>query len=159
MERLFRERMDYVSAAGGEQGCFICDAIARGPSEENLLLGVTQDIVTIVNRFPYNSGHLMIAPSSHIGELDEASSGVRAALMEGVARAVSVLGEEYGPDGFNVGMNLGRTAGAGLPGHLHVHVVPRWDGDTNFMPVAGGAKVIPEPLADTYRRLSPHFST
>lgn len=151
--------MEYVSAAGGEGGCFICDAVAQGPSEDNLLLSATPDIVTIVNRFPYNSGHLMVAPRSHIGDLSEATSRLRAAVMEGVAEAVSVLGTEYRPDGFNVGMNLGLTAGAGLPGHLHVHVVPRWGGDTNFMSVTADAKVIPEPLSDTYRRLRPYFAT
>lgn len=151
--------MQYVSTAGGEGGCFVCDAVAQGPSEENLLLGVRQDIVTIINRFPYNSGHLMVAPAAHIGELADVASSSRSALMEGVAEAIAVLGKEYQPDGFNVGMNLGRTAGAGLPGHLHVHVVPRWDGDTNFMPVASDAKVIPEPVSETYRRLRPYFAT
>lgn len=151
--------MEYVSAAGGEGGCFICDAVEQGPSEDNLLLGVAHDVVTIINRFPYNSGHLMVAPTAHIGELSDAPSSLRASLMEAVAGAVTVLGEEYRPDGFNVGMNLGRSAGAGLPGHLHVHVVPRWDGDTNFMPVAADAKVIPEGVAATYRRMRPYFAT
>ncbi len=111
----------------------------------------------ILNRYPYNSGHLMIAPYAHTGDLARLDPTIAADLMHTTQRSVHGLEAEYRPDGFNVGMNLGRPAGAGVPDHLHIHVVPRWNGDTNFMPIVGETKVLPETLDQTYDRLLPHF--
>jgi ATP adenylyltransferase len=112
----------------------------------------------ILNAFPYNSGHLMIAPRRHAGDLHELSAEERGELMELTSSAVGIVRDALSAHGFNVGMNLGRVAGAGIPGHLHVHVVPRWGGDTNFMPVVGDTKVLPEMIAETDDKLRPLFA-
>ncbi|MGH2368813.1 MAG: HIT family protein, partial [Chloroflexota bacterium] len=111
----------------------------------------------LLNLYPYNSGHLMVAPYAHVGDLASLPPDVGHALFDLTQRAVAALQQEYRPDGFNVGLNLGRSAGAGLPDHLHVHVVPRWHGDTNFMPILAQTKVLPESLDQTWARLRPHF--
>ena len=113
----------------------------------------------ILNAFPYNTGHLMVAPMRHVGELTELSHRERHELFELMCRAVDVIGAAMNPEGFNTGMNLGAAGGAGIPGHLHMHVVPRWGGDTNFMPVVGNTKVLPEMLADTAAKLRPGFES
>ena len=113
--------------------------------------------IAILNRYPYNSGHVMIAPLRHVAELADLSVEERSGVMELVTETVGVLQEEMNPDGCNVGINLGRAAGAGVPGHLHVHAVPRWVGDTNFMPVVGETMVLPEALETTQRRLRERF--
>ena len=100
----------------------------------------------------------MVAPTSHVGDLEEMDAEGRAEMMELVTRSSAIIREAMGAHGFNIGINMGAAAGAGIPGHLHMHVVPRWNGDTNFMPVVGGAKVLPEMIADTYAKLRPHFS-
>jgi ATP adenylyltransferase len=115
-------------------------------------------VFVILNAFPYNTGHLMVAPVRHVGELHDLESSELSALMQLTSRSVDIVKEAMDPDGFNVGMNLGAVAGAGVPGHLHVHVVPRWGGDTNFMTVVGETKVLPEMIADTDARLRPLFA-
>jgi ATP adenylyltransferase len=110
-----------------------------------------------MNAYPYNPGHLMVAPVRHVADLDDIDVDELIETGRLLQRAVAALREEMSPDGFNLGMNLGKVAGAGVPGHLHWHVVPRWDGDTNFMPVVGQTKVLPEALEDTYRKLRPRF--
>jgi ATP adenylyltransferase len=152
-------RMAYVTAdTGDDVDCFICAALAAQDDEASLVVHRTDSMITILNKFPYNTGHVMIAPVRHLGRLKDLSVEERAALMEETARSIEVIGAAMDPHGFNVGMNLGRVAGAGVPGHLHVHVVPRWGGDTNFMPVVGQTKVLPEKLADTYAKLKPGFT-
>ena len=111
----------------------------------------------ILNVFPYNTGHLMVSPLRHVGELTGLDERERHELMDVTERSVAIIADEMNAHGFNVGMNLGPVAGAGIPGHLHMHVVPRWGGDTNFMPVVGETKVLPESIADTYARLRPRF--
>ena len=111
----------------------------------------------VLNAYPYNTGHVMIAPKRHIGDLASLSETERTEIMELVTRTTVVIKEAMGAQGFNVGINQGQAAGAGVPGHLHVHVVPRWGGDTNFMPVVAETKVLPEMLADTYAKLRPGF--
>lgn len=153
--------MEYLT--GGSEtrdasGCIFCDAAARADDEEARVLHRGGDVFVLLNAFPYNTGHLMIAPLRHVGELEGMGSGGRTELMETTFHAVEILREAMGPDGFNVGLNLGAAAGAGVPGHLHMHVVPRWSGDTNFMPVVGNTKVLPEMLAETYRKLRPLFA-
>jgi ATP adenylyltransferase len=111
----------------------------------------------LLNLYPYNSGHLMVAPFAHGGDLAALDTDTSHEVWDLVRASVGILTQEYRPDAFNVGMNLGQPAGAGVPNHLHVHVVPRWNGDTNFMPVTAETKVLPESLDQTYRRLKPHF--
>jgi len=110
--------------------------------------------LVMLNRFPYNPGHLMVAVTRHAARFEQLTEAERTDLFDLVALAERVLEREYRPDGMNYGANAGRIAGAGFPGHLHLHLVPRWSGDTNFMPVVGGTKVLPETLAQTWRRLS-----
>ena len=114
--------------------------------------------MAIMNRYPYNTGHVMVAPLRHVGKIGELTDAENLALMRRVADVVAALEQELEAQGFNIGANLGEVAGAGLPGHFHIHVVPRWTGDTNFMPVVGEAKVLPELLEETYRRLRPRFA-
>ena len=142
-----------MGSAGREEGCIFCGHLA---DDEGILYRASYTFV-LLNAFPYNSGHLMVAPLRHVGEPDQLEPHERHELMEVTFLSVEVLREAMEPDGYNVGMNLGRVAGAGVPGHLHVHVVPRWGGDTNFMPVVGETKVLPEMLADTDAKLRPIF--
>ncbi|MDP9224947.1 MAG: HIT domain-containing protein [Actinomycetota bacterium] len=150
--------MEYVSGAGGSEACVFCDHLAEGDDEKAHILFRGETVFVILNAFPYNTGHLMIAPLRHVGELHDLDSDELGAVMDLIAKSVDILKEAMTPDGFNVGMNLGAVAGAGVPGHLHVHVVPRWGGDTNFMTVVGETKVLPEMIADTDARLRPLFA-
>ena len=145
--------MQYVSASGGDGGCIFCEHLAAG--DEVLFRGDTAFV--LLNAFPYNTGHLMLAPQRHVGEMTALSAAERHELMDLAAESVRIVTDAMGAHGFNVGMNLGNVAGAGIPGHLHVHVVPRWGGDTNFMTTVGETKVLPEMLADTAAKLRPLF--
>jgi ATP adenylyltransferase len=141
-------------------GCFLCaDAADAEHDRDNLVLLRSAGVFVVLNRYPYNSGHLMVAPYTHTGDLVELEPPVAAELMHVTQRAVHALRQVYGPDGFNLGMNLGRSSGAGVPDHLHLHVVPRWSGDTSFMPVLAETKVLPESLDQTYARLVGAFVT
>ena len=148
-------RIEYIrSQKHGE--CFLCEA-ARGDDGEHLVLTRTERALVIMNRFPYHSGHLMVCPLRHVADvcaLDRAESEEIFRLVQG---SVTALREKLGPDGLNVGLNLGKAAGAGLEEHLHFHVVPRWEGDTNFMPVISSTRVVPEALKETYSLLRPAF--
>lgn len=159
-------RMPYVSGVSteepqqgivgelGPQECVFCAILAaEATDEEKLVVWQGSEVVGLLNAYPYASGHLMVMPRRHLRELDELDSAEGAELWEGVRRAVAALKEAYRPDGCNVGINLGRAAGAGIPGHLHVHVVPRWIGDTNFMSATAEVRVLPEALGDTFARL------
>jgi ATP adenylyltransferase len=138
------------------RGCIFC-AATTGDARERLLLGTTAASLVLLNRFPYQNGHLMVAPRRHAAELHALPDPEHADLAETLRRSVRSLGERFQPGGFNVGMNLGVPAGAGVADHLHWHVVPRWSGDTNFMPVVGEVRVMPQHLLDTYDRLLPAF--
>lgn len=160
MERLWTPwRREFIE--GGDKaasGCFLCDHAAHPENDrDNLVLLRAQHVFVLLNLYPYNSGHLMIAPYRHTGDLAHLDGGIAAELMHVTQRSVDVLQAVYTPQAFNIGMNLGRSAGAGVPDHLHVHVVPRWDGDTNFMPVVAQTKVLPETLDQTYDRLERMF--
>ncbi|MDQ3809017.1 MAG: HIT domain-containing protein [Chloroflexota bacterium] len=163
MERLWTPwRRAFVEAAAGEsadQGCFLCAAATSSDDPGHLVLRRAARTYVLMNRYPYNTGHLLVAPYAHEGDLAALDGTVAADLMHTVQQCVAVLAGEYRPHAFNIGMNLGRPAGAGLPDHLHVHIVPRWQGDTNFMPVLGDTKVLPESLDQTYERLEPRFRT
>lgn len=133
-----------------EPGCLFCRVLADpAKDEENYVLARPAGALVMLNKFPYNSGHLMIAPVRHTGELAELAADEIGAVMSALQRMLGVLREVMTPDGFNIGANLGRTAGAGMPDHVHFHVVPRWNGDTNFMPVLAETKVINEHLLAT----------
>jgi len=143
---------------GGESaGCIFCDKLREERDRENLILARGQRAFVLLNLYPYNSGHLMVAPYVHNGDLVNLEPAVIADVWSLSQRAVAALSAEYQPHGYNLGMNLGRVAGAGIPDHLHLHVVPRWNGDTNFMPVTAETKVLPESLDQTYQRLRRHF--
>jgi ATP adenylyltransferase len=152
--------MQYVSSAtGDDESCIFCAALEQAEGElASHVLHRGDNAFVILNAYPYNTGHLMIAPNRHVGELDDLDAGERASLMDLTSEATTIIREAMSPHGFNIGMNLGRVAGAGIPGHLHVHVVPRWGGDTNFMPVVGNTKVLPEMIADTDAKLRPLFA-
>lgn len=151
--REFIERGDKAPSA-----CFLCDHAAHADNDRaNFVVFRGQAVFVLLNLYPYNSGHLMIAPYEHTGDLAHLDGEVAAELMHVTQRSVEVLTRVYLPEAFNVGMNLGRPAGAGVPDHVHVHVVPRWTGDTNFMPVVAQTKVLPETLDQTYDRLEPCF--
>jgi ATP adenylyltransferase len=141
--------------APNADACVFCDLPAQGPAHdrENLLLLRAETMFVILNRYPYNSGHLMIIPYRHLRDIGRLTPAECAEMMALLQRMVAALTAEYRPQGFNVGMNLGEVAGAGIAGHLHMHVVPRWGGDTNFMPVVGATKVLPEALSQTWTRL------
>ena len=151
-------RMAYVGAAREERGCIFC-AAATGDPRERLLLGTTAHSLFMLNRFPYQSGHLMVAPRRHTADVPGLSAAEHGDLGETLRRALAVLGDTLRPDGFNLGMNLGACAGAGFVDHLHWHVVPRWNGDTNFMPVLADVKVMPQHLLETYDRLRASFGS
>ena len=158
MERLWAPwRMAYVTSAGvpapAQAGCIFCDALGGRDDRQSLILRRGPQAFLILNKFPYASGHVMAVLNRHIGSLEEASPEELGPLMELVQAAVRALQSGYKPDGYNVGFNQGRAAGAGVPGHLHVHIVPRWSGDTNFMPVVGDTRVLPESLDTTSDRL------
>lgn len=149
-----------LSSERGDSGCFLCTA-AQDPPErdaENLVVYRGSLCFVVMNRYPYNSGHLLVAPYRHVGDLVELTEAESLALMETIQLSLRVLGATHKPHGFNVGANLGRTAGAGLPDHVHVHIVPRWNGDTNFMPILAEVKVISEFLAEEQRKLSEAFT-
>jgi ATP adenylyltransferase len=150
-------RLSYVATAkapSASDPCFLCAALADTDDRTNLVVLRTPLSVVVLNRFPYNNGHLLIAPVAHKGDLEALTAPELLEVMETLRQMVGVLGELMHPDGFNVGLNLGHAAGAGLPGHLHWHVVPRWHGDTNFMPVLADVKVIVQSLDALYDLLA-----
>ena len=152
-------RMSYLTGEGVKpsDGCLFCDIPSKGDAEA-LILYRGARVYALLNRFPYSSGHLMVTPYAHRATLRAMAPDERRELMDVAARAESALAATYSPHGFNVGLNLGRSAGAGIPGHAHLHVVPRWDGDTNFMTVLGGTRTVPEDLDVTWGRLSRAFA-
>lgn len=158
MERIWAPwRAQYIqdsSARPDSGGCFLCRGLAGEDDREALLVWRRPASAVFLNRYPYNNGHVLIAPLVHKGTLGELEGPELHEPLETVRTVIRVLDRMLRPQGYNVGLNLGRSAGAGLPGHLHWHVVPRWDGDTNFMPVLGEAKVIVESLSAFYDRLA-----
>ena len=155
MERLWAPwRAQYIKegALGTDPGCFLCRGLAGSVDRDNLLVWRRPASAVFLNKFPYNNGHLLVAPLEHVGSLGEIEGRSLAEPIETVRLVIAILDRMMAPQGYNVGLNLGKTAGAGLPGHLHWHVVPRWDGDANFMPVVGQTKVLIESLEEFYDR-------
>jgi ATP adenylyltransferase len=146
-------RMTYIQKHNKEEGCVFCKALGMTDGPDNLILYRGQESFVILNRYPYTSGHLMVVPYKHDSSLDGLEAETRAELMELAARIMKVLGKEYNAQGFNMGINVGEAAGAGIIEHVHLHVVPRWTGDTNFMSSLGETRVLPETLEETYQRL------
>ena len=160
MQRLWAPwRMEYIAEVKDPPGvgCIFCTLPRSNADRENLIVWRGRRVFILLNKFPYHTGHLLVAPYTHASELDTLLPDELLDLMLGVRRATACLGRAMSPDGYNIGLNLGRTAGAGVPGHVHMHVVPRWDGDHNFMPVLAETKVMPEHLGQTYDRLAPRF--
>lgn len=154
MERLWAPwRMRYIESADKVEGCIFCRFPAEQDDEKNLILLRGEHTFLILNAFPYSNGHLMVTPYQHTASLDDLSDGEMLEMMTFARRAVNLLKTAFRPDGFNIGVNMGRVAGAGIADHVHIHVVPRWNGDTNFMPVLGDVRVIPESLEGVYVRL------
>lgn len=160
MERLYtpwRRAFIEGAAANADSGCFLCTTPAADDDPRTLIVHRAERVFVILNRYPYNSGHVLVAPYTHTGDFAALDASTAADLMHMAQRTVAILHDVYQPHAFNLGLNLGRTAGAGVPDHLHVHVVPRWEGDTNFMPIVAETKVLPESLDQTYERLAPRF--
>jgi ATP adenylyltransferase len=150
--------MEYIRhGEGDDSSCIFCDLPAAGEDQDeaNHLLARGEVSFVLLNAFPYNPGHLMAAPYRHVGDYEELTAEELAEMTAFAGAAIRAMREESGPQGFNLGMNLGQVSGAGIADHLHLHLVPRWGGDTNFMPVVGQTKVLPELLNETYRRLRP----
>jgi ATP adenylyltransferase len=147
-------RIPYIRGIEKTNECFLCHNLAHPEEdEENLVLWRTGGSIVVLNRFPYNNGHLLIAPARHIADLNETSEDEMLELVKLVRETQRALSLAIRPHGFNVGLNFGRCAGAGLPGHLHIHVVPRWDGDTNFMSVCSDTKVVSQSLQELLAEL------
>lgn len=155
MQRLWSPwRSQYVSAGEPRaEGCIFCRFPQEDNDKENLLIYRGEHTFAVLNRFPYNSGHLMIVPYQHASDFHQLPAHTRGDMMHVLELCLTALGAAFKPDGYNTGMNLGAAAGAGIADHLHMHVVPRWTGDTNFMPVLSDVKVMPEMLEDSYHKL------
>lgn len=146
-------RMSYIERGRPEHCIFCVDHEPR----EDLVLATDETTVALLNKFPYNNGHLLIAPRQHVACLGDLCRETYAALMEALRASIDIVERVFNPQGVNVGINIGAAAGAGIEDHLHWHIVPRWNGDTNYMPVIAEVKVLPQHLQDTYDRLRPHF--
>jgi len=148
-------RLEYVTQADEDRGCVFCaEAEGRLDARESLVVHRGARVLALLNKFPYSSGHLLVAPLRHLSRFEELDDGEAVALHRSAAAGMAALDAVYGPQGFNLGWNLGRVAGAGILDHLHQHVVPRWGGDTNFMPVLADVKVLPEHLRESRDKLA-----
>ncbi len=152
-------RMEYIENHEKEDVCIFCNAQAKADGAENLIAYRGKLAYVILNRFPYTSGHLMVVPLEHKPNLEGLDPATRAEMMELTSLCMTVLRNVYNPQAFNMGANIGEAAGAGVKEHVHIHVVPRWAGDTNFMSTLGETRVLPESLEETYRRIKDGFQT
>lgn len=160
MERIWAPwRIDYVVGKEKEAGCIFCSKPAADQDDDNLIVHRAQGAFTMMNKFPYNNGHVLVSPYRHVGDVCDLGIEENSLLIQELCRAVKVLRKVMSPEGFNIGINLGVCAGAGIAEHLHFHVVPRWNGDTNLMPVLADVSVIPEHLLSTCRKLREGFDT
>ena len=157
MEVLFAPwRFKYIKSVGEERGCVFCEA-PRKSDEDALILARGRYAYVIMNLYPYNTGHVMVVPYRHVADYTELSEEEALEMHRLVAVSIKAIREVYRPHGFNIGINLGRVAGAGIDKHLHIHIVPRWNGDTNFMPVIAGVKVVSQDVRESYKMLKPVF--
>jgi len=151
-------RMGYVLSNQNDNGCVFCPGKNRQNDEKRLILWLGPLTLVMMNKFPYNNGHLLVAPVRHVPGLGHLSDEEALDLLLTVRKSIELLKENMNPEGFNVGLNLGHVAGAGMEDHMHFHIVPRWKGDTNYMTVLGDVRVIPEHIRETYRKLLPVFN-
>lgn len=152
-------RMEYILSENKEQDCIFCTDENRSRDEERLILHVGEKTMVMMNKYPYSNGHLLVAPKRHVHGLDQLTDEENLKLLIKVGKSIEVLKKAFKPEGFNVGLNLGKVAGAGVEEHMHFHIVPRWYGDTNFMTVFGEIRVIPEHIKETYKKLKPFFES
>jgi len=158
MQTLFTPwRYPYLTAPKSDIGCIFCNAVSSADPRETLTLFRDHAAVVMLNRYPYTNGHLMVAPVAHEARLYDSTDRSLRALIRLTAEAQRILSDVYAPDGFNVGMNFGQVAGAGVADHYHVHIVPRWNGDSNFMTVTARTRLVPEDLEVTFDKLALHF--
>ena len=146
-------RMKYIRRQKTPKGCVFCDAVQKEDKEDNLIVVRGERAFVILNRYPYTSGHIMIVPFDHVDTFERIDEETCAEVMFLIRQGISALDRIYKPDGYNMGANLGASAGAGIKNHIHFHLVPRWDGDTNYMTSIGGTRVLPEDLSETLKRL------
>lgn len=159
MEHLWTPwRSTYMQQKKDKSRCLFCEAAAKSADEETLIVYRGEHAFVILNRYPYTSGHVMVAPYAHVARLSQVDEKTAAEMMQLARRAESVLERAYRPDGLNLGMNLGEAAGAGVEQHIHMHLLPRWQGDANFMTTVAGTRVIPESLDDTYAKVKNGFA-
>ncbi|MBN2104984.1 HIT domain-containing protein [bacterium] len=151
--------MEYIEKCDSPGGCIFCEKPRQNKDKENLIVFRGDSAFVIMNRYPYNNGHLMVVPYRHTSELTSLRSEEKTEMMDLLIVCQNVLNQVMQPHGFNVGMNIGRVAGAGIADHIHFHIVPRWDGDTNFMPILGHSKVVSEALEQTWAKLNDLFSS
>jgi ATP adenylyltransferase len=149
--------MEYILSNQKTDDCIFCPGDDRGKDEDRLILFVGPLTIIMMNRFPYINGHLLVAPARHVQDLTALSREENSDLLDMVSKSVEVLKKVIYPEGFNIGLNLGRVAGAGIDSHIHFHIVPRWGGDTNYMSVLAEVRVIPEHIKKTYYKLLPYF--
>ena len=150
-------RLTYVKDASKDTDCIFCTKPAEGNDEETFIVHRGERCYVILNTFPYTNGHLMVAPFQHVGRLQDLDGETLAEIMRLAARATAILDDAYRPEGYNIGFNQGRIAGAGFDSHIHMHVVPRWAGDTNYMPVIADTRVMPQSLEQSYETLREAF--
>lgn len=154
MKRLFTPwRMKYINSNKKQDTCIFCSVVEQNEDSNNLIIYRGENCYLILNRFPYTTGHVMVIPYQHTESLSSLDQKTRSEMMELVSKASEVVKEIYKPEGFNIGINMGSAAGAGIAEHIHIHIVPRWISDTNFIPVTGDTRLIPEELAITYKRI------
>jgi ATP adenylyltransferase len=154
MKRIWASwRMKYIGSANNNNDCVFCNVLTKMDGIENLVVMRSQRAFIILNKYPYTSGHVMVAPYLHKATLEDLDAPTRAEMMELASLCTTTLRKVYNPQGFNLGANIGEAAGAGVPGHVHLHIVPRWNGDTNFISTIGEVRVLPESLEETYRRI------
>ena len=158
MKRLWAPwRMTYILSDQKDGDCIFCAGDDRSEDDKRLILYAGSLSMVIMNKFPYNNGHLLVAPIRHVPELAHLSDKEMLNIIDIVRRSIDILKKTMNPEGFNVGLNLGQVAGAGMEAHMHFHIVPRWNGDTNFMTVLGDVRVVPEHIRETYKILRPYF--
>ncbi len=150
-------RLQYVRKVIKPQGCVFCSAAKNAKVPESLVLFSNRSMMVLLNKYPYNNGHLLVTPKKHIAEFDKASDKLITDMQILTKHSIKILKKVYSPHGFNTGMNLGRVAGAGIPDHLHYHIIPRWGGDTNFFPLIAQTKLVIETTEQSYGQLRPHF--
>jgi len=149
-------RIEYIQEEKSDDSCFICDILKEDEDKKNLILFRGDNAIVMLNKYPYIAGHLMVAPKQHTAEIESIPSTTYQEMWQLMVKSVKLLKESIKPEGFNIGINLGKVSGAGLKTHIHIHVVPRWSGDTNFMPILTDTRVISEALDKTYEKFLKH---